>query len=174
MTPAPEFSRLESLDQIGRSDKPVRIEATAEERGALARRFGLVSLDRLAASYVLTKEGQAIIATGRFEAELVQSCVASGVPVPDRLNEPFAIRFEREAADTVFDEEVELDSDDCDIVFFTGDRIDMGEAVAETLSLGMNAYPRAPDAEKTLREAGVLSEEEASPFASLRELTKKG
>lgn len=174
MTPKPEFSRLESLDQIGRSDKPVHIEATAEERAAIARRFGLMSLDHLAASYVLTKEGSGIIASGRLKAELVQSCVATGVPVPERLDEPFAIRFEREAAEPVPDEEIELHSNDCDIIFFAGDRIDMGEAVAETLSLSMNPYPRSPDAEKTLREAGVLSEDEASPFAKLRELTKKG
>lgn len=174
MIAAPEFSRLESLDKIGRSDKPVRIEATAEERAALARRFGLVTLDRLAASYILTKEGAAVIANGQIEAELVQSCVATGVPVPERLDEPFVIRFEREAAEPDPDEEIELSSNECDIIFFKGDRIDMGEAVAETLSLSMNPYPRSSDAEKVLREAGVLSEEEASPFAKLRDLTKKG
>ena len=171
---APEFSRPESLDKIGRSSKPVHIEATAEERAVLSRRFGLVALDRLAADYLLEKDGEAIIARGHIEAELAQSCVASGVPVPERIDEPFAIRFEREAAASGPDEEVELSSDDCDVIFFAGDRIDMGEAVAETLSLSMNPYPRSPDADSVLREAGVLSEDEASPFAKLRELTRKG
>lgn len=173
MDAAPEFSRIESLDRMGRSSKPVRIEATAEERAALAKRLRLLTLDRLSAEYLLVKEGQAIIASGRIEAELTQSCVASGVPVPERLDEPFVIRFEREPADQAPDDEIELNSDDCDVIFFSGDRIDMGEAMAETLSLCMNPYPRAPDADRLLREAGVLSEDDASPFAKLRQLTKK-
>ena len=173
MTAAPEFSRIESLERLGRSSKPVRIEATAQERAALARRLRLLALDRFAAEYMLVKEGQAIIANGRIEAALTQSCVATGEPVPEKLDEPFVIRFEREPADQTPDDEIELSADDCDVIFFSGDRIDMGEAMAETLSLSMNPYPRAPDADRILREAGVLSEEDASPFAKLRELTNK-
>ena len=174
MTVPPEFSRFESLDKLGRSSKPVRIEATAEECAALARRFRLQALDRLAAEYVLAAEGQAVIANGRIEAALTQACVASGAPVPEHLNEPFAIRFEREPVDASPDDEMELSADDCDVIFFSGDRIDMGEAVAETLALSMNPYPRAAEADHLLRQAGVLSEEEAGPFAKLRQLTKKG
>lgn len=173
MTAPPEFSRFESLDKLGRSSKPVRIEATVEECAALARRFRLLALDRLAAEYVLVKEGQGVIANGRIEADLTQSCVASGAPVPEQLDEPFAIRFEREPGEHAPDEEIELSADDCDIIFFSGDRIDMGEAVAETLSLSMNPYPRAAEADRLLRKAGVISEEEAGPFAKLRQLTKK-
>ena len=49
----------------------------------------------------------------------------------------------------------------------------MGEAVAETMALAMEPFPRAPDADAYLKEAGVLSEEQASPFAALLGLKDK-
>src|SRR3546814_9785572 len=101
-------------------------------------------------------------------ADLGQAGVATAAPVPEKIDEAFTIQFERESTDYDPDTEIELSSDDCDVIFFSGDRIDMGEAVAETLSLLMNPYPRAPEADRLLREAGVLSEEEAGPFAKLR------
>ena len=71
------------------------------------------------------------------------------------------------------DEEMEIDSEDCDIIGFDGQTIDMGEAVAETMALAMAPYPRSADADSYLREAGVLSEEQASPFAVLQSLKDK-
>lgn len=170
---APEFSRFVRLDQLGQAGTPVRIEADVQEREALARRFRLPAINLLAAEYSLDKENGILMARGRIEADIVQSCVATGTPVPERIAEPFIIRFEREGTDQVSDAEIELSAEDCDVIFFSGDRIDMGEAIAETLSLSVNPYPRAPGADQLLRDAGVISEEEAGPFAKLRELTKK-
>ena len=58
-------------------------------------------------------------------------------------------------------------------VFYDGAAIDVGEAVAETLSLSLDPYPRAPGAEEALEAAGVKSEEEAGPFAALAGLRDK-
>ena len=51
---------------------------------------------------------------------------------------------------------------------------DLG-AVAETLALSLDPFPRAPDADAVLRAAGVLSEDEAvtGPFAALKGLKDK-
>ena len=65
------------------------------------------------------------------------------------------------------DEELELDAEDVDTIGYDGQQIDMGEAVAETMALAMTPYPRSPQADAYLKEAGVLSEEQASPFAAL-------
>ena len=51
-----------------------------------------------------------------------------------------------------------------------GQTIDIGEAVAETMALAMTPYPRSAEADAYLREAGVLTEEQASPFAVLQSL----
>lgn len=169
--PQPEFSRLVRLDQIGRHVDPVKITADAAERAGLVRRFGLIALDQLEADYALSQDEGAIIARGRVRAQLVQPCVATGGPVPETIDSPFTLRFVEES-DTV--EEIELDAEDCDTIGYEGGIIDMGEAVAETMALMMEPYSRTPDADAVLKDAGVLSEEQASPFAALLALKTKG
>ena len=71
------------------------------------------------------------------------------------------------------DEEVELKADDLDTSFHDGAAIDLGTAVADTLALELDPYPRSANAEEALREAGVVSEEEAGPFAALAALKAK-
>ena len=55
------------------------------------------------------------------------------------------------------DEEVELVESDCDVVFHDGSAIDLGSAIADTLALGLDPYPRSAGAEAELKEAGVLT-----------------
>ena len=171
--PAPEFSRPVRADQIARHAQGVTITADASEREALAKRFNLLSLSRLEADYTLSENDSGIEARGRVRAELAQPCVATGVAVPEKIDTQFLLRFVAERDDEGDDEELEIDSDDCDVIGFDGQTIDMGEAVAETMALAMTPYPRSADADSYLREAGVLSEEQASPFAVLQSLKDK-
>ncbi|WP_199792381.1 YceD family protein [Allosphingosinicella vermicomposti] len=177
MIMAPEFSRPARLDTLPSVAKPMTVEASAEERAALAARFDLVAIDRLAATLTLQRDGETVTAKGRMEAEVTQSCVATGVPIPAHVAEDFTILFRPEPQDGAPDEEIELSEAECDVVFYEGAMIDIGEAVAETLSLNLDPWPRAPGAEDALRAAGVKSEEEAkresSPFAGLAALKKK-
>src|SRR3546814_4572656 len=122
---------------MGRMSKPARIEAEADERAGLRRRFRLEALNSLAAEYTLAKDEGKIIANGRIMAALVQACVATAAPVPEKIDEAFTIQFERESNDYDPDTEIELSSDACDFIFFFWDRIEMGEEVAEKVSLYM-------------------------------------
>ena len=70
------------------------------------------------------------------------------------------------------DEEIELGAEDCDTVFYDGAQIALGGAIADTLALSIDPYPRSAGAEVALKEAGVLSEEQAGPFAALAALKK--
>ena len=70
------------------------------------------------------------------------------------------------------DEEIELGTNDLDVVFHDGAAIDLGGALADTLALSLDPYPRSAGADAALKEAGVLSEEQASPFAVLAGLKK--
>ena len=70
------------------------------------------------------------------------------------------------------DEEIELGSGDLDVVFHDGAAIDLGGALADTLALSLDPYPRSASADAALKEAGVLTEEQASPFAVLAGLKK--
>lgn len=170
--PAPEFARLRRLDTLGTREESAHVEADAEERRRLAGRFGLLSLDRLEADYRLIREGDAVRATGRMMANVVQPCSVTGDPVPAVIDTDFAIRFTPEA-EAAPDDEVELAEDDCDIVFYEGGAIDLGEAAAQTLALALDPYPRSAGAAAALREAGVIGEGEAGPFGGLAALKGK-
>lgn len=167
MTP-PEFSRPQRLDTIGAGESRVAVEADPAERAALARRFGLIAIDKLTADFTIRRDAAGIIARGRLSGAVVQPCSVTGDPVPAKIEEDFAIRFVPEGEGG--GDEVELSEEDCDTVFYTGGAIDLGEAAAETLALALDPFPRSPGAAAALREAGVLSEEEAGPFAALAKL----
>jgi uncharacterized metal-binding protein YceD (DUF177 family) len=170
----PEFSRPIRIDTLGAGPRGVAIEASGDERAALAGRFGLAAIARLAAEAELSRSGDAVLARGRLDAAVVQSCVATGEPVPAAVAEDFRIEFRPHPDAAGPDEEVELGEADLDVVFYDGGAVDLGEAVAESLSLALDPFPRSPAAQAALRDAGVKSEEEAKaetrPFAALKGL----
>jgi uncharacterized metal-binding protein YceD (DUF177 family) len=170
---APEFSRLVRINTLGTEPRTMSIDAEEAERSALARRFGLIAIGRLAAEASLVREGEDVSATGRIAAAVTQSCVATGEPVEAAVDEAFELRFRPTPAPAGPDEEVELGERELDLIFYDGASIDLGEAVAETVALSLDPYPRAPGAEEALKAAGVKSEEEAGPFAALAGLRDK-
>jgi uncharacterized metal-binding protein YceD (DUF177 family) len=171
-----EFGRPIRLDNLGGKPRAMTIAAEPEERAALAARFGLLALDRLTADLNLSRDGEQVNLHGTLRAEFVQACVASGAPVPGALIVPFDIAFRPQPAAGEADEEVELCESELDVVFYDRPEIDVGEAVAETLSLNLDPYPRSPEADAILRAAGVKpegEEEKETPFAALAGLKDK-
>lgn len=173
----PEFSRPVRIDTLGADPRSIAIEAEAEERAAIATRFRLVELGRLSAELMLARNGLEVAARGILRAQATQSCVATAEPVTETVEAPFEIVFRPAPEAREAEEEVELSEAELDVVFYDGATIDLGEAMAETLALSLEPYPRAPAADEALREAGVKSEEEAraesSPFAALSALKDK-
>ena len=172
----PEFSRPVRIDTIGEQPREIRVAAEPQELTALAGRFCLLGLDRLEAALTLSRDGEAVTVAGTLRAEVSQACIASAAPVPATLIVPFDILFRPQPAAARPDEEVELSESEMDVVFYDRAEIDLGEAVAETLSLNLDPYPRAAEAEAALRAAGVQregEEEKESPFAALAGLKDK-
>jgi uncharacterized metal-binding protein YceD (DUF177 family) len=167
----PEFSRPVRVDTLGAAPRPLAVEAEAAERAGLARRFGLIAIGRLAADLTLGRDGAEVAMDGALLASVTQACVATGAPVEAEIAAPFSLicRPQPEAAA----DEVELGESELDMVFYDGPAIDVGEAVAETLALNLDPYPRAPGAGDALKAAGVRSEEEAGPFGALAGLRDK-
>lgn len=165
------FAHHLRLDQI-RDGERLDLVADEAERAAIAKRLDLSSLGRLEAHVCLEQTGDAVRAKGRLVAALDQSCVVTGEPVAAHVDEPFHILFVPEPPRRAPDEEIELGEADCDTVFHDGAMIDLGTALADTLALSLDPYPRSAGAEAALKEAGVLTEEQASPFAVLASLKK--
>ena len=170
---APEFSRPVRIDTIGEQPRALGIEAEEVERINLARRFGLLAIDRLAAELSLSRAGEEVTMRGTLSAEIVQACAATGEPLATAIEAPFELLFRPQPEPASHEEEIELGAEELDVVFYDKATIDAGEAVAETLLLNLDPYPRAPGAEEALRAAGVKSEEEAGPFGALAGLRDK-
>lgn len=169
----PEFSRPVRIDSLTPTPRSHGIAAEPGELKRLAGRFSLVAIERLEAEAQLSRNGDDVIASGSLSAAVVQSCAATSAPVPAEVHEEFRIVFRPQPVRAGEEDEIELGSSDLDVVFYEGSAIDLGEAVAETLSLALEPYPRAPDADEALRAAGVKNEEEAGVFGALAALRDK-
>jgi uncharacterized metal-binding protein YceD (DUF177 family) len=171
-----EFSYIVKLDEIGAGSAQYKIAADVQARLGLMARFDLLALDMLEGEILLIKSGTSIRATGHMRAQIAQVCIASGDSLPAAINVPFDIIFTPEP-DVDTDTEIELENGDCDMMFHNGKVIDIGEAVAQTLWLSLDPYPRSPEAAKKLKAAGVKSEDEierdSGPFGALAALKDK-
>lgn len=166
------FAHHLRLDQI-RDGERLDLNADEAELQSVAKRLGLASIDRLEAHVTLSKTAEIVRVEGRLVATLEQACVVTGDPIAAHIDEPFTLLFTPEPPASGPEEEVELGESDCDVVFYDGAAIDLGGAVADTLALSLDPYPRSAAADAALKEAGVLTEEQASPFAALAALKKR-
>lgn len=170
---APEFSLIVTLADAAHG-RVISVEADGGVREAIARRLGLLALDHFALTAEVRAIAGGIGAKGEVNADVVQACAATDLPVPATIAEPFDLRFLRDVdAPVSEEEEIEIGSDDLDLLPLEGDRIDLGEAAVQTLSLALDPFPRHPDANRVLAQKGVLSEEAAGPFAALAKLRGK-
>ncbi|WP_137680096.1 YceD family protein [Aurantiacibacter suaedae] len=151
---SPEFSRIVDRRSVG--EAPVRIGASEAECAALAKRFGLVSVERLEADIVLDIAGDDVLASGTLRADIVQSCAVSGDDLPATIEDAFSLRFvpEEDWADYEA-EEVELGSEDLDALPYDGTSFDLGEAVAQSLVLAIDPFATGPDADTVRSEQGL-------------------
>jgi uncharacterized metal-binding protein YceD (DUF177 family) len=172
MTQLPEFTRIIDIRHI--DVKPLTLTATAEEAVALARRFDLVAVHSLRADVTLSAEGPSFRATGRLKADIVQSCAISGEDLPVTIDEPLDLRFVPAStqAATPEDEEIEITEEDCDEIEFSGERFDLGEALAQSLGLAIDPFAEGPEADRVRREVGLSDEAASGPFAALAALKK--
>ena len=160
----PEFSRFLEVPRAEGGEVTASIAAQPAERAALALRFSLLSLDRLESELRLVRlPGGLVRLSATLSAELAQECVLTLEPVATTIEESFSLLYGRvEAArDIVLDGEAET------VEPLIGSRIDIGEAVAQQLSLALEPFPHAPGAEELLAAPPVEAEDE-SPFAALK------
>jgi uncharacterized metal-binding protein YceD (DUF177 family) len=170
---APEFSLIVTLADAAHG-RSISVEVDAATRAEIAKRLALVTLDRFTITAEVRTIAGGIGAKGEVQADVIQACAATDLPVPATIAEPFDLRFLRDVdAPVSEDEEIEIGSDDLDLLPLEGDRVDLGEAAVQTLSLALDPFPRHPDADRILAEKGVLSEEAAGPFAALAKLRGK-
>jgi uncharacterized metal-binding protein YceD (DUF177 family) len=182
-----ELSHRFAVAQLPDDGTAFRFAANAEERAALALRFGLIDLLSLDVEGRIAAfdHGRRARAEGTVRARVVQTCVVTLEPVPATIEEPFVRTYASvpprptgAPQETV----VDLDAEDPPEPL-VGGMVDIGEAIAETLGLALDPYPRAPEAE--LGDTGrtgdgdpekptkVAENKRESPFSALKGLIKK-
>ncbi len=166
----PEFSRLLPLGLVGPVDRTERLEASPAERAALAERFGIPAIASLVADLTLRLELDGTVkVTGWLDAAVTQACVVSFEPVAQRVAEAVAFRVlppGREPAEAP-DQIDEIAAVDAAGHGIGQGAADLGEAIAEQLSLALDPYPRAPDA-----ALPAEARDDAGPFGSLAALRR--
>ena len=163
------------IDTLGEQPRTMAIEAEPAERAALARRFGLPGARPTGGrARHLPRERpgrRRRHPAGRAGPGLRrQRRAGSGRPIV-----PFEIRFRPLPDAGSAEEELELSEDELDVVFYDRPAIDLGEAVAQTLSLSARSLsPRAGGRrERCAKRASEEGDEEKGPFAALAGLKDK-
>ncbi|MFO1038415.1 MAG: DUF177 domain-containing protein [Geminicoccaceae bacterium] len=165
-----ELTMLVHVDRLPAAGQPFRLRAGEAERTALAKRFDLVGLDRLEAEGRVDplSEVNGVRVSGRLRAEVVQSCVVTFEPVPATIDAPFEVVFARQP-DEDADDEIDVDPNIDDPEPLESDELDVGEIVAQELSLALDPYPRSPSADRAMSDVEA-KEDAAGPFAALGRL----
>ena len=173
-TESAELSRpFRVADLADTRECKIEIAATADERIALAKRYALVSLDALAAHLIVLGDvvGE-IVVEGRLQAEVVQECVVTLEPVRETVDAPIDQRYTLGQPDLAAD--LVIGPDDMEPPEpVAGDSIDLGELVAQYLSVSLNPYPRAPDADAQADQY-LADAKQDGPFAALDKLRDRG
>lgn len=188
----PELSRIVIADKVTTGGGFEIVTATEAECAALAERFDLVSVSGLKAKLRLRRvRSEFIKVTAELEADVVQRCVVTLEPVPAHLKEEFSALY---APDHLIPKEDESETESDHFQFLghedfpepmPGGRIDIGELVAQNLSLALDPYPRKDGVEFTpiLEDVGPdtlsLTQDappeppRQNPFAALSRLKKQ-
>ncbi len=183
-----EIERMVDLDRMGAGGSTaLEINATETERAALAKRFGFLGLPAFSARVTVDRRaGAQVVVEGRLRGRIVQACILSLDPVTQELDDAFRVVFQQDLTE-------ERDPESGEAVLnaqadapepLAGNMLDVGEIIAEQLSLVADPYPRRPgvkleDVLPKPRNAGKGGQREGKPdqrrhpFAGLAALRDK-
>jgi uncharacterized metal-binding protein YceD (DUF177 family) len=188
MTTPPEFSFFVNCNSLKEAEKTYQLKANADERAALGRRLDLSALDSLQVKAVVSRQSADLVAlVCDCSVEYVQQCVVTFKPLKNQKNFSFERIFSATARE-YFGSETEPGEEAGAGVSEVDDEapeppdpmsdggFDVGECVAEQLSLEIDPFPRAADASfEGLPRPGETEDStgRVSPFAVLEQLKKK-
>jgi uncharacterized metal-binding protein YceD (DUF177 family) len=161
----PELHRPIAVERVGPAGLDVVVEAGAAECAAIAQRMNVPAVLALTCRFHLERDTSgSLLAFGKLEARVVQTCVVSLEDFTAAVEERFTALCVPEG-----EESDDVDPEALDEIVYSDGMLDLGEAAAEQLALALDPYPRAPGAE--LPE--IPDDPEAQPFASLEALRRR-
>ncbi len=149
----------------------------------MVRRFGFLGLPAFSARVSVDRRpGGQVVVEGRLRGKVVQACILTLEPITQELDDAFRLVFKQDLAEERDPESGEaLLSAQIDAPEpLQGNLLDIGEIVAEQLSLAADPYPRRPgvkleDVLPKPRQGGrgARNEQRRHPFAGLAVLRDK-
>jgi uncharacterized metal-binding protein YceD (DUF177 family) len=179
MVRAMEERRLEApwsvpvrVHEVPLTGRRFELEADEATRAAIAKSAELGALLRLEATFdVSRREPNGLHVAGRVCATVGQECVVTLDPIENEIEEVVDLIFVPGAAPAVGDapgrvaaEEVEADDAPEPLL---SDTVDLGAIATEFLILGIDPYPRKPEA---VFQAPPTDDSSDHPFAALAKL----
>jgi uncharacterized metal-binding protein YceD (DUF177 family) len=164
VTPPNTLSHLVSVDRLPNVGREIVVEATEEQRRALAESFGLPAIERLIGRFHVTGGLKRAKVRGEVVAKVTRTCVVTLDPFEEEIGEKVDLEFTEETREPTSNAELrEIDPPD-EIV---SGKIDLGAVMAEFLALGLDPHPRKPGVSfEAVAPEGVAD----SPFAALGKL----
>ncbi len=163
------------MDDIDETGRHFDLVADAAVRATVARIAGLRDLSRLEASFDVNRRGAGgLHVAGVVSATVGQNCVVTLEPLTNEVEEPVDLVFVPQRTAAPHDGEAKPRDVKRDVKW--GDPeplidgiVDLGALATEFLILGLEPYPRKPDA---VFEPPQDAAPEPGPFAALAKLAK--
>jgi uncharacterized metal-binding protein YceD (DUF177 family) len=159
-----------ALSEVPEGGRHLDLVADQQTRAAVAQQAGLDALPRLQASFDVAPRGRGgLHVVGRVSATVGQTCVVTLEPLENEIDEAIDLVFAPAEASPIAGAEVDLASADAPEPL-VGGGVDLGEIATEFLMLGLDPYPRKPDA---VFQSPAAGDDSANPFAALAALKKR-
>ena len=159
------------LDDVPEGGRHVVLQADEAVRAALATYTGLRAVPSAAASFDVRRHGRGgLHVTGEVRATVGQVCVVSLEPMESEIVEPVDVVFRPVgdiAPSAAASPSVPASSDDDPPEPLVDGTVDLGALATEFLILGIDPYPRKPDA---VFHAPANGPPDEGPFAALARL----
>lgn len=148
--------------------------ASAEERRQIAQALDILDVADLKANYRIARlAGGGYHLTGSITADVAQSCVVTLEPVSEKLDEDFDVEFWQGGVGEESGQDASV-LEGRDVEPLERGEIPVGRIVFETLSAGLDPYPRKDGAAFDWRdEKAAAAEAKSNPFAALAKLKDK-
>lgn len=159
-----------AVDDVPDDGLHIEIEAPADIRAEVAKLAAVREIPQLSAVFDLVRFGSGVHVAGQVGARVGQTCVVSLEPLETAVEEPVDVTFVPAAAAElpVGVQEHTMGEPEPPEPLIDG-KVDLGALATEFVLLGIDPYPRKPDAKLA---AIKIEDGGAGPFAALEALKK--
>jgi hypothetical protein len=159
--------------EVPETGRRIELLPDDSQRKAIAAAVGLIELPRFEVAFDLARQGAAgLQVAGHVSATVVQRCVVTLEPVENEVEEAVDLLFQPEADASIAPASDgggyrDIEADDPPETH--NGAVDLGAVATEFLLLGLDPYPRKPDA---VFDAPAAGDPASHPFAALAALKK--